>query len=349
MSVGSEGAPVRRIRVRWYWWVLGFAAILSTAAGAFFSASTVAAAQSMPKAVVARYLDALVHGKAREAMALGGIHAGPADVLLSQRAYSTATDRITSYTVAAPVTRKGVTTVEATVQQGDRPYQRTFRVLPAGGLPFLPLWKLAPVTTDTVEVEADGPAGLAFTVGGVTPKVQDRVAKLRALPGTYPVEFAKPSGDYSVRSGFAVSHPIGSVITPTVFAAEISDSGTAAAKAAVEAWLDTCLATQDSAPADCPFAVQAPATPGVRMSDIHWSLVTRPEVDLLYSDWYDGGWDVQGRNGSVTATATLTRISDGATAQVSTDEIPFEYSGTVTFTGDGAVFTPLFDDGSSQG
>lgn len=85
------------------------------------------------------------------------------------------------------------------------------------------------------------------------------------------------------------------------------------------------------------------------MSDIHWSLVTRPEVDFGYSDWYDGGWDVQGRNGSVTAIATLTRTSDGATAQVKTEEIPFQYSGTVTFTGDGAVFTPLFDDGSSQG
>ena len=41
--------------------------------------------------------------------------------------------------------------------------------------------------------------------------------------------------------------------------------------------------------------------------------------------------------------------TDGATAQVKTEEIPFQYSGTVTFTGDGAVFTPLFDDGSSQG
>ncbi|MDN4597355.1 hypothetical protein [Leifsonia virtsii] len=349
MSIGSEGAPVRRMRVRWYWWVLGFAAVLSTAAGAFFSASTVAAAQNMPRTVVARYLDALVHGNAREAMALGGIHAGKGDVLLDQKAYATATDRIASYTLSSPVTRKGVTTVVATVQQGDRPYQRSFRVVRAGGLPFLPLWKLAPVTPDTVEVEADGPSGLVFTVGGKTPKVEDRIAKLRALPGSYPVEFARASGDYSVKSGVAVSHGVGSVITPTVFAAEISDSGAAAAKAAVESWLDTCLATQESAPANCPFYVQAPVTPGVQMSDIHWSLVTRPEVDVLYGAWYDGGWDVQGRNGSVTATATLTRTSDGASAQVTTEEIPFQYSGTVTFTGDGAVFTPLFDDGSAQG
>jgi hypothetical protein len=56
---------------------------------------------------------------------------------------------------------------------------------------------------------------------------------------------------------------------------------------------------------------------------------------------------VRGSGGSVKATATLTRIADGATAQVTTEDIPFAYSGTLTFTGDGAVFTPTLGDGSA--
>lgn len=346
MSTESEAAPAKRtVRVRWFWWVLAAAAVLCTAAGAFFSVTTVAAAQSMPRTVVARYLDALVHGHGREAMKLGGITPRSGDILLSQKAYATATDRITSFTLGAPVTRKGVTTVDATVEQGDRPYHRSFRVVRAGGLPFLPLWKLAPVTPDTVEVETPGPSGLSFTIAGIKPSSDDGFAKLRALPGSYPVKVSSSSADYSAKSGVAISHPVGSVVTPTLFAAELSETGYADAKKAVEDWLDACLATQDAAPANCPFLVKDETANGVRLSDLRWALVTRPEVDM-YGDWHDGGWDVRGSGGSVTATAKVTRLADGATGQVSTGDIPFAYSGTVTFTGDGAVFTPARGDGS---
>ena len=346
MSTESATAPQKRTaRIRWYWWTLAAAAVLCTALGAFFSIATVATAQSMPRVVVARYLDALVHGNAREAMKLGGISPRSGDVLLTQAAYATATDRITSYTLSAATTRTGVTTVDATVQQGDRPYHRSFRIERAGGLPFLPLWKLAPVTPDTVEVQIDGPSGLSFTVAGVKSTGSESRAKLRALPGSYPVKVTSSSADYSANSGVAVSHAVGSVITPTVFAAELSDSGYTDAKKAVEAWLDACLATQEAAPANCPFLVKDETANGVRASDFRWTLDVRPEVDM-YGDWYDGGWDVRGSGGSVKATATLTRLADGATAQVTTEDIPFEYSGTLTFTGDGAVFTPALGDGT---
>jgi hypothetical protein len=347
MSLEPAAAPARRSRIRWYWWALAAAAVLSTAVAAFFSATTIAATQATPQLAVAHYLNALVHGKAQEAMRLGGIEPHRSDILLTEKAYAAATDRITAYTLDAPVTRRGVTTVHATVQQGDRPYERTFRLVRTG-LPFLPVWRLAPVTPDTVEVETAGPAGLHVTVAGVAPKTGDAVATLRALPGSYPVKVSSDSDDFTAKSGVAISHAAGTKITPTVFAAELSDTGYDHAKAAVEAWLDACIATQDAAPANCPFLVQEETVDGVRASILRWNLVTRPSVDL-YGDWYDGGWDVHGSGGSVTATANLTRLADGATAQVTTDEIPFSYSGTVTFTGDGAVFTPLFDDAPAQG
>lgn len=348
MSVAHAVAPTGRRRIRWYWWALAAAAVVFTAAAALLSATAISSAQATPRTAVSHYLDALVHGKANQAMKLGRIDARPDDILLTEKAYATATDRITSYSLAAPVTRKGVTTVTATVQQGGRPYQRTFRIVRDGGLPFLPLWRLAPVTPDTVEVQAAGPTGLSFTVAGVAPNDGGRLAKLRALPGSYPVEVRSDSADFSAKSGVAISHPAGSVVTPTVFAAELSQTGYADAEQAVEAWLDACLATQEVAPANCPFMVADETTDGIRMSGLHWSLVARPDVHLI-GEWYDGGWDVRGTGGTVTASATLTRLADGATADVTTDDIPFSYTGTVTFTGDGAVFTPLIDDGSTRG
>ena len=144
--MSSEPATtVRRVRVRWYWWAAAVAAVLATAAGALFSVATIGAVQDMPRTLVAQYLTALEHGKAREAMALGGITARSQDMLLTDAAYAKATDKITSFTLAKPVSRGGVTTVDATVQQGRRPYHRSFRVERAGGLPWLPVWRLAPV------------------------------------------------------------------------------------------------------------------------------------------------------------------------------------------------------------
>ncbi|MDR6971492.1 hypothetical protein [Leifsonia shinshuensis] len=348
MSEQSVEAPASRIRVRWYWWALAALAVLCTAVGAFFSASTIAAAQDMPRSVVARYLTALEHGRAREAMALGGITAKSGDILLTDAAYRRATDRITSFTLARPTTRGGITTVDATVQQGDRPYHRTFRVVRAGGLPFLPLWRLAPVTPDTVEVGVDGPTGLTFTVAGATPHAGASDVRLRALPGSYPVAVTSPDADYTVSGGVALSHPVGSTVTPTVFAAQLSDAGSADAQKAVDSWLDACLATQDAAPVNCPFLVKDETVNGVRASDFRWTLDARPEV-TVDTAWTDGGFAVRGDGGAVQATATLTRLADGATAQVTTEQIPFSYAGEVTFTGDGAVFRPSFGDDSGQG
>lgn len=348
MSSESAAAPARRSRVRWYWWALGAAAVLTTAAGAAFSVATIATAQDLPRTVVARYLDALAHGKARQAMSLGGITARSGDILLTDAAYTQATDRITSFTVGKPVTRGGITTVEATVQQGDRPYHRVFHVQRSGGLPWLALWKLAPVTTDTVQVEVDGPAGITYTVAGIRPHTSANSVSLRALPGSYPVKVSSSSTDFTINNGVAISHAVGTTLTPTIFAAQLSDTGWTHAEGAVESWLDACLATQDAAPANCPFLVKDETVNGVRASNFRWTLDARPDVHVE-SLWADGGFAVRGDGGAVKATATLTRLADGATAQVTTQDIPFSYTGAVTFTGDGPVFNPYLGDGSAHG
>jgi hypothetical protein len=347
--MSSEPATtVRRVRVRWYWWAAAVAAVLATAAGALFSVATIGAVQDMPRTLVAQYLTALEHGKAREAMALGGITARSQDMLLTDAAYAKATDKITSFTLAKPVSRGGVTTVDATVQQGRRPYHRSFRVERAGGLPWLPVWRLAPVAPDTLELELDDAGGAALVVAGLEPHTADSRITLHAFPGTYPVVVANADPEFTFRDGVVVSHPAGSTVAPTVFAAELTDAGRADAQKAVDTWLDKCLATQDASPADCPFVTGDETVGGVQVSDFHWTLDARPQA-TIDAKWANGGFAVSARGGLVEASATLTRISDGATASLTTPKIPFGYDGIVDFTEYGTVFRPSPGHGTSPG
>jgi len=346
--VSSEPAtPVRRVRVRWYWWVAAGSAILATAAGAVFSVATIAVAQDMPRTLVAQYLSALTHGTAREAMALGHITARSQDILLSDGAYAKATDKITSFTLAQPVSRGGVTAVDATVVQGGQYSHRTFRVQQAGGFPWLPVWKLAPVAPDTVELELDAPGDATLSVAGLEPHTSDTKVSLRALPGTYPVT-ANSEPEYTFRTGTAVSHAPGHASAPIVLAAQLSELGRVDAQKAVDTWLDGCLATQDAAPADCPFVTQDETVGGVQVSGFHWTLDSRPRV-IIDTEWADGGFGVDAGGGLVDAAATLTRLSDGATAPFSAPKIPFGFSGMVAFGEGGPVFRPSAGSPAAQG
>jgi len=304
-------------------------------------------AQDIPRTLVAQYLSALTHGTAREAMALGHITARSQDILLSDGAYAKATDKITSFTLARPVSRGGVTTVDATVVQGGQSSHRTFRVQQAGGFPWLPLWKLAPVAPDTVELELDAPGDATLSVAGLEPHTSDTKVSLRALPGTYPVT-ANSEPEYTFRTGTAVSHAPGHASAPIVFAAQLSELGRVDAQKAVDTWLDGCLATQDAAPADCPFVTQDETVGGVQVSGFHWTLDSRPRI-IIDTEWADGGFGVDAGGGLVDAAATLTRLSDGATAPFSAPKIPFGFSGMVAFGEGGPVFRPSAGSPAAQG
>ena len=99
---------------------------------------------------------------------------------------------------------------------------------------------------------------------------------------------------------------------------------------------------------DRPFVVDETTSDGFTVGDVHWSLGTRPWL-TLDPGWADGGWTASSDGGTVTASATLTRASDGAVADGTTDPITFGYVGVITFGAGGAVFTPEIQDGTQQG
>ncbi|WP_431278136.1 hypothetical protein [Leifsonia poae] len=333
--------------VRWYWWVVIGAAGLLAAVAVALSVATLAAYQNVPRALVGNYLTALEHGKAGDAMHLAGIKANSGDVLLTDAAYAKATNRISSFSLARPVIHGNSATIDATIRQGDHSRHQTFAIERAGGLPGLPLWKFGAVETDLVDVLVTGPVGLTFTVAGQHPSSMliGSATTLRAFPGTYPVKFQSPNAAYVVWNADATSIPAGNKVVPTNFVAQLSSAGTDQARQAVDAWLDACLASTEAEPADCPFLVQS--DDAVTLSDLHWQLVHRPDIGVDPA-WTIGGWAVESSaDGSVTATAKLTRTSDGATGTGSSDEIVFQIRGIISFDDTGAIFTPYF--GGAQG
>lgn len=268
-------------------------------------------------------------------------------MLLNDAAYSRITDRISTFTVQSPVTRGATTTVQAQITQGDRTYDRSFVVEKAGGLPFLPFWRLGRIEPDTVDLMVEGPAGIQYTVAGVKPQNMPLATgvTLRALPGTYPVEVVSKSANFDVPMSPITATPAGSAVSPTVFTARLSDDGQAAARTAINAWLDGCVASHDAVPADCPFGTFA-ETAGDTLSNVRWQLHTRPDV-TIDPVWTTAGWEVESTTGSISAQATLTRTSDGATGEGYTDPWSFDFRGILTFDGGGALFHPLISDGTT--
>ncbi|MFF1878194.1 hypothetical protein [Leifsonia sp. NPDC058230] len=334
-------------RIRWFWWLVIGGALLVTVAAVALSFRTVAAYQNLPKSLVGRYLTDLEHGRAADALRVAGITTNSSDVLLTDAAFAHATDRIRSFTLAPAVIHGSKATVVATIHRGDEQYRQSFSLERAGGLPGLSLWKLAHVETDVVDVVVDGPAGLTFTIAGRTPTnmTLSTPVTLRAFPGTYPVKTHSPSTSFVLWDADAPSIRTGSKLTPTTFVAQLSSDGTAQARAAVDAWLDACVASTEAEPLQCPFLL-APAN-GISLSEVHWRLDDRPALSVEQA-WTTGGWPVESSGtGQVSATATLTRTSDGATGIGTTGEIAFPIRGMITFDDQGAVFSPYF--GGQQG
>lgn len=343
----ADEAPPNKFP-RWVRAILATVTIIITAVGVTVSIAAISALQRMPSIVVAQYLRELEQGDATAAMRLGGIKPHTGDILLTDAAYSKITDGIKTFTVAAPVTRRGETTVSATITQGARTYTSSFAVQKDGGIPWLPFWRMSPVEPDTLDFLVGGPAGLTYTVAGLKPRStsSDTDIRLRALPGSYPVEVVQENKDFDIPTADVQTTPAGQNTSPTVLTAQLTTTGKAAAQKAIDTWLDGCVASRDAKPAGCPFET-FPADSGYDISNVDWQLLTRPTATVL-SDWDAGGWDVDSTSGTVGATAVQTRRSDGSTGIGITAPFSFSFKGTLTFDSTGAVFTPLITDFSTQ-
>lgn len=296
---------------------------------------------------VRAFLDDLTAGKVDEAVKAAGIERDEGDVLLTDAAYAKATGRVTGYRIAATRDDGDTATVTAYLKQDGRDVSSTFTLDKTGtDWGVFPIWELQAPKLGTVDVSVRGPSGAKVTVGGQSVTTsKDGTAELTALPGTYDVAldggkwFAADASKATV-AGFG-----GEVSTPVSMTTTLTAAGEQSAKAAVDAWVNGCIASTDSSPKGCSFYAYG-EDPAYTYTNQKWTLETRPAVTV--GGWVSSGWLVTTTTfGRATFTADIS--GPGGVGTASAGPMNINASGYITgFTDQGATFRSAVGNGSSD-
>jgi hypothetical protein len=340
---GSDAAvaPARRRRGRLPIWIGAGVLLLVLAAAAAVGIGRTAASHR-PEAAVADYLQALQQGDAERAFDLDGTEVGDDDVLLTDEAYATATDRVSGFSLAPGVVDGDSATVEATVQQGGETgprWQQSFTLESDGrDLFFFPRWELQPVALGSVTVQVGAPSSATVSVAGVElPAADSETVELRALPGSYDVELGGGGELWGAPATEGTASGAGSRGTPAVLVAELTEQGEASARAAVDGWVAGCVGSPDPRPDGCSFALLN-GDGGYQLSNQKWTLESAPTYDV--GAWDGTGWDVSSVTEGAASYSADARDASGATGTFgSVSPVPVRVAGVVTdVTPEGATF-----------
>ncbi|MBF4635392.1 hypothetical protein ITJ38_13335 [Agreia pratensis] len=286
-----------------------------------------------PDTQVKTFLQDLVDGRAESALEVMGEKPSG---LLTDDAYNASSNHITGFSVGKAKTTGDTATVTAKITQGGTSYTQEFELEKAGKtFVVFDVWQLQPLPLGAVDVQVQGPDGLAVQVDGNTVEDADE-SGLRAFPGDYEVSVVDDSDLFDAAPATAnvvgLSDAAAGSIATAAVTTTLTEAGTAAARAAVDAYVDGCVAQQSLAPTGCGF--QARAQDGVSYSNIRWTLTARPTYSI--GDWAGNGWSVS------TATAgTLDVVADsvdsaGRSGQSGTSLPNYRPAGTASVV-DGAI------------
>ncbi|MGN6406968.1 MAG: hypothetical protein ACTHMH_01380 [Curtobacterium sp.] len=296
---------------------------------------------------VRAFLDDLTAGRVNAALDAAGIERDEHDPLLTTAAYAKAKDRVTGYRIAATREDGDTATVTAYLQQAGRDVSSTFTLDKTGtDWGVFPVWQLEPPRLGAVDVSLRGPAGTKLSVAGASVATsKDGTATLTALPGTYDVavdggEWYSAKGSTATVTGFG-----GTASSPVSMTTELTAAGKRSAQAAVDAWVDGCIASTDAAPAGCSFYAYGQDA-AYTYTNQKWTLDTRPTVSI--GGWVSDGWLVTTTSfGRATFTADIS--GPGGVGTASAGPMNVNASGYVTaFTDAGATFRSAVGNGSSD-
>ncbi|MGN8049341.1 hypothetical protein ACTJKO_06585 [Curtobacterium sp. 22159] len=323
----------------------GAAVVLLLVAGVVgYSVGTTSHSADRP---VRAFLDDLTAGRASAALAAAGIDHDDADLLLTDAAYAKARDRVTGYRIAATRDDGDTATVTAYLRQGGRDVSSTFTLDKTGtdwGL--FPVWKLEAPRLGAVDVALRGPSGTKVSVGGqATTTSKDGTVTLTALPGTYDVvadggKWYAADATKATVAGFG-----GTASSPVSMTTKLTPAGEQAAKAAVDGWVDGCVASTDAAPKGCSFYAYGEDS-AYTYTNQKWTLDARPTVTV--GDWVSNGWLVTTTTaGRATFTADI--AGPGGVGTASAGPMNVNASGYIIgFTDSGATFRSAIGNGSSD-
>ncbi|WP_416393909.1 MULTISPECIES: hypothetical protein [unclassified Curtobacterium] len=323
----------------------GAAVVLLLVAGVVgYSVGTSTHAPDRP---VRAFLDDLTAGRVSDALDAAGIDHDERDLLLTDAAYAKAKDRITGYRIAATRDDGDTATVTAYLRQAGRDVSSTFTLDKTGTeWGVFPVWELEPPRLGAVDVSLRGPTGTKVSVAGqsvVTSK--DGTVTLTALPGSYDVAVDGGKWFSAKASTATVTGFGGTASSPVSMTTELTSAGKQSAQAAVDAWVDGCIASTDAAPAGCSFYAYGQDA-AYTYSNQKWTLDTRPTVSI--GAWAANGWLVTTTSfGRATFTADIS--GPGGVGTASAGPMNVNASGYVTeFTDAGATFRSAVGNGSSD-
>lgn len=326
--------------------VAGAAALLLVLVGGGVAYAVGSDSHSADRPVRA-FLDDLSDGDVGDALDDAGITRTKSDVLLTDAAYAKATDRVTGYRITSVRQDGDTATVSAYLTQAGRQVPATFTLDKAGtDWGVFPKWSLQAPRLGGVTVVVQGPPKSTVTVAGqrVTTDTLGALS-LKALPGAYAVAvdgggwFSADSQTAAVR-GFGAAPSSQLTLTTT-----LTDKGKQAATAAVDAWVDGCVASTSTTPEGCSFYAYG-ENPANTYTNQKWTLDSRPTIDV--GGWSNTGWIVTTSSfGSATYTADFTGPAGAGTATAG--PINVNASGYVTgFSDSGATFVSAVGNGSSD-
>ncbi|MEY9850881.1 hypothetical protein ABH923_000559 [Leifsonia sp. EB41] len=241
---------------------------------------------SQPSAIVSAYLSDVQRGDISTALRMEGRAANPEEVLLTDRAYSHATDRMTGFRILDTRTIGAGSTVTVRILQKSGSTTAKFdlnRMANPLSLLGVDSWKLLPVDLATVEITMGAPGRVDATLSGVPLGWKGAVQHIHAFPGTYALTinaqspwFTLPNAAVSV-AGFGHSDQFRVPATLTA-------KGQDAVIAAANAWLDQCVAEPTTHPDRCSFYLSSEAAPGEVWANPSWHVQSRPTIAI-------GAWD----------------------------------------------------------
>lgn len=334
----EQAARRRRLLVG----VIGGSALLLVLVVAGAVTFATMSASHRPEATVRDYLGAVQAGEVERAMALDGTEVGDGDVLLTDDAYAAAADRVDGFRVGGTATGGEEAQVEAVVHRSDgSTHTQEFRLVRDGrDLLFFDRWVLRPVDLGTVSVQVAGPASAEIAVDGApVTRGADGSLSLKAFPGSYEVALAAENDSYTATPTTAVVEGIDGSNAPTLLTATLTPSGTAAASAAVDAWVASCIASTDLMPTGCSFGLYDTESGRYTLSGQKWTLESAPQYTV--GDWQDGGWTVVTTTpGSATFSAEGVDAAGNRGTYSSLAPVPVRVGGLISdVTADGATFT----------
>lgn len=346
------------VRPRLWIAIAAFATALCLGLGITVMVMLVSAREaSQPSAVVSAYLSHVQHGEISIALRMEGRAANPAEVLLTDKAYSHATDRMTGFRILRTRTTGAGSTVEARIQQKSGQTTATFQLARSESpisLLGVDSWKLRPVGLATVEVTMGAPGRVDATLSGVPLGWKGAVKRIHAFPGTYALAITSQSPWFTLPSAVL---PVAGFSGDDTFRvpATLTAKGRDAATAAAEAWFDDCVADPTFHPAQCSFSLSSGAAPGEVWTNPSWQVQSRPTIAIGYWDFgcrvpttadvsAGGCWPVTTSTpGEVTFHADYSIPATGETGAItSSGAIAAKVEGSISsFTDTGAMFTSV--------